>query len=93
MRVAARRLCREGTGMARYDTFIVRVWRSIGTDGPQWSARIEHVQRADSRQFGTVQALLDHLRAVAGPLPAQGGQAEPECPAHDQQRHEPQGGE
>ena len=97
-RVAARRLYRAGDGMARYDTFIVRVWRSVGVDGPQWSGRIEHVQQADTHQFGTVQALLDHLRTVAGPLPdaaiaPDGAQAEPEGPPHAQQRRKPQGGQ
>ena len=83
--------------MAQYDTFIVRVWRSVGTAGPQWRARIEHVQQADTRQFGTVQALLDHLRAVAGPLRDAATvldqeQAGPEGSTHAQQQHKPQGG-
>lgn len=57
--------------MAHYDTFIVRVWRSIGTDGPQWRARLEHVQQPGTMQFGSLEALLEHLRAVAGSLSAE----------------------
>ena len=54
--------------MAQYDAFVLRVWRSIGERGQQWAGRLEHVQRAESIQFTSVDALVEHLYAIAGPL-------------------------
>lgn len=54
--------------MTEYDSFVVRIWRSVGRDGQQWAGRLEHLQRAERLQFATLDALLEYLRAVAGPL-------------------------
>lgn len=54
--------------MAQYDAFVLRIWRSIGEQGQQWAGRLEHLQVADSLQFSNLDALLEHLRAIAGPL-------------------------
>lgn len=54
--------------MAQYDAFVLRIWRSIGEQGQQWAGRLEHLQLADSLQFSNLDALLEHLRAIAGPL-------------------------
>lgn len=54
--------------MAQYDAFVLRVWRSIGEHGQQWAGRLEHVQRAESIQCTSVDALVEHLYAIAGPL-------------------------
>ena len=54
--------------MAQYDAFVLRIWRSIGEQGQQWAGRLEHLQLADSLQFSNLDALLAHLRAIAGPL-------------------------
>lgn len=71
--------------MARYDSFVLRIWRSSGPQGPQWSARLEHVQQAGLLQFRSLEALLAHLRTVAGPLRAEpSGQDDPGSPRPDE---------
>ncbi len=54
--------------MAEYDALILRIWRSMGIAGPQWCARLEHVQRAGITQFNSPEALLEHLRQIISPL-------------------------
>jgi len=56
--------------MARYDSFLLRIWRSGGERGPQWAIRLENVQHGDQTHFASLDALLAHLRAIAGPLAA-----------------------
>ena len=53
--------------MGRYDCFILRVWRSLGEDGEQWAARVEHVSGAEALRFGDPEALLQYLRERIAP--------------------------
>jgi hypothetical protein len=55
--------------MAHYDSYILRIWRSISPTGAQWAARLEHMQHGESTQFASMEVLLAHLRHIAGPLP------------------------
>ena len=54
--------------MAHYDSYLLRIWRSAGDLGPQWAIRLEHMQQGEQHNFSSLEALLSHLRAVAGPL-------------------------
>ncbi len=54
--------------MARYDSFLLRIWRSVGDGGPQWAIRLENLQHGDQRHFTSLEALLAYLRTIAGPL-------------------------
>ncbi len=52
--------------MTRYDAYVLRFWQSTGKDGPQWKGRIEHLGRGESVQFDNLEALLHHIRTIAG---------------------------
>lgn len=54
--------------MAQYDSFLVRVWRNVGHEGPQWAARLEHLQSGESVAVATFTDLVELLGARAGPL-------------------------
>ena len=54
--------------MARYDSFLLRIWHSVGDGGPQWAIRLENLQHGDQRHFTSLDALLAYLRTLAGPL-------------------------
>lgn len=49
--------------MARYDAFILRVWRSGTADDRQWSGRVEHLPQGKILRFSSVAALLAYLAA------------------------------
>jgi hypothetical protein len=51
--------------MARYDSFIVRIWRSTANGKSQWTGRLDHLQKGISRDFTSLDALLEHLRQAA----------------------------
>lgn len=65
----------NGSNVAAYQSFLLRVWRSSRPNGRQWSARLEGLQGGDRWQFADVDALLSYLRALldadapAGPGP------------------------
>lgn len=48
--------------MARYDSYILRTWRSIGPHGAQWSGCLEHVQGGEALRFSDPRLLLSHLQ-------------------------------
>jgi hypothetical protein len=54
--------------MAEYDSFLLRVWRNVGHNGPQWAGRLEHLQRGECVAVSSLEELVEHLRARAGPL-------------------------
>jgi hypothetical protein len=53
--------------VARYQSFLLRVWRSSRTNGRQWSARLERLQDGERLQFANLDALLAHLRTLLDP--------------------------
>jgi hypothetical protein len=54
--------------MTHYNSFLLRVWRNVGEDGPQWAGRLEHLQRGESVPVSSLEELVEHIRARAGPL-------------------------
>jgi hypothetical protein len=50
--------------MARYDAFLLRVWRRAGEDGDQWAGRLEYLPAGLSLRFTDLDSLLIHLRAA-----------------------------
>ncbi|MGH2389773.1 MAG: hypothetical protein ACRDIE_16350 [Chloroflexota bacterium] len=60
--------------MARYDAYLVRVWRGEQQDGRRWACRLEHRPDGRCRRFGSLEELLDglrHLLATEGADPAE----------------------
>jgi hypothetical protein len=56
-------LSEGGPLIARYRSYLVRVWTSAGCDGPQWAARVECIQDdTEQRRFHDPDAMLDYLR-------------------------------
>lgn len=51
----------------RYDSFRLRVWRSIRLGRTQWSARLEELKDGRQTQFASLDALVAHLRARLDP--------------------------
>src|SRR5579859_5767689 len=51
-------------GIAHYDSFLLRVWRSSRHDRLQWSARLEGLQDGRHARFTSVEELLTHLRSL-----------------------------
>jgi hypothetical protein len=49
--------------MARYDAFVLRVWRSGTGDDEQWAGRLEHLPDGITCRFGSLAALLTYLGA------------------------------
>lgn len=47
--------------MARYDAFVLRVWRSGAGDDAQWAGRVEHLPDGVTLRFGSLASLLDYL--------------------------------
>ena len=47
--------------MARYDAFVLRVWRSGTGDEEQWAGRLEHLPDGTTFRFGSLDALLAYL--------------------------------
>lgn len=56
--------------MARYDWYILRIWRTGGRGGEQWAARLEVMPDGESARFNQPEVLLDHLRALIQPAKA-----------------------
>lgn len=51
--------------VARYDAFLLRIWRSgTGMGDGQWSARLEHLPDGQGLRFRDLELLLAHLRAT-----------------------------
>jgi hypothetical protein len=78
---AAQEPWRKEAYIAHYDSFILRVWRSVGDQGHQWSGQLDHVQRRQSWRFTSLDDLIQHLRrtvdsSIGGivimPMPATG---------------------
>jgi hypothetical protein len=60
--------------MARYDAFVLRVWRSGTREEEQWAGRLEHLPDGATFRFGSLDALLAYLGAeLAGAATAQPG--------------------
>jgi hypothetical protein len=59
------------TAIARYRSYLVRVWIGGAYDGPQWAGRVECLH-GDPRpmRFNDMEAMLDYLRTE---LQRQGG--------------------
>lgn len=51
----------------RYDSFRLRVWRSIRLGRTQWSARLEELKDGRDTQFASLDALVAHLRMRLDP--------------------------
>ena len=49
--------------MARYDAFVLRIWRSGAGDEAQWAGRVEHLPDGGSLRFSSLAALLAYLGA------------------------------
>ncbi len=49
--------------MARYDAFVLRVWRSGTGDEGQWAGRVEHLPDGMTLRFGSLATLLAYLGA------------------------------
>jgi hypothetical protein len=49
--------------MARYDAFVLRIWRSGTGDEEQWAGRLEHLPDGTTFRFGSLAALLAYLGA------------------------------
>lgn len=52
--------------MPEYDAYLLRLWRSTGSTGRQFAGRIEHLGKGEITQFTDLEALLQHIRRVAG---------------------------
>jgi len=61
--------------MPHYEAVIVRIWRSNGACGEQWTARVEHIQQGVRLQFTDIDELLAYLRRLAAPTAAAHTQA------------------
>ena len=53
----------EGAPVARYDAFVLRVWRSGTGDEGQWAVRVEHLPDGMTLRFGSLATLLAYLGA------------------------------
>lgn len=53
--------------MARYDWFILRIWRSGRRAGEQWAARLEQMPGGQSLRFTEPGDLLSYLAATIDP--------------------------
>ena len=61
--------------MSRYDAYILRFWRSSGTDGPQWTCKLVHLGEGETAQFDDLEALLEHIRTIVGEVSDRDGTA------------------
>jgi hypothetical protein len=67
--------------VARYDAFLLRIWRSgTGTEDGQWAIRLEHLPDGHGLRFSDLDALIAHLRTLLhqGGAPPAGPRAEPD---------------
>ncbi len=61
--------------MSRYDAYVLRFWRSNGVDGLQWRCQMVHLGHGDAVEFADLEALLRHVRSIAGEPAWQAGPA------------------
>ena len=61
----------KGVRTIAYDSYILRIWRNVAPDGPQWRCRVEHLPSKEIRQFNELGDLLAYLKAAAGMQQAQ----------------------
>ena len=55
--------------MARYNSYLIRVWHSKRHEQEQLAIRLEHVQDGTSTQYAEVDELLDAIRALLNRSP------------------------
>ena len=53
--------------MPAHDTYLLHIYRSRAVSGWQWAARLESLPGGESWRFNDPEALLAHLRSIAGP--------------------------
>ena len=54
--------------MARYDAFLLRIWRSgDASEERQWAIRLEHLPDGQGVRLRDLEALLAYLRGVLHP--------------------------
>jgi hypothetical protein len=58
------RLESEGLRMARYDSFLLRIWRSTRQDGSQLAAHLQHLQSGESIRYADSESLLAYLSTL-----------------------------
>lgn len=61
--------------MARYNWYILRIWRSGRTGGEQWAARLEQMPDGASLRFSEPEDLLSYLAAAIVPAARDAAQA------------------
>ena len=44
------------------DTFIIRLWREMGPDGPRWRGQVQHVQTGERISFADERTMLAFIR-------------------------------
>ncbi|MDB5075561.1 MAG: hypothetical protein JWO42_1740 [Chloroflexi bacterium] len=52
--------------MARYDAYLLRIWRSGDEEHGQWALRLQHLPDGTSVRFSSLESLLAHLRSTLG---------------------------
>ena len=52
--------------MARYEVFVLRIWRNRALCGQQWAAHLERLPGGPSWRFRSAERLLAHLAAELG---------------------------
>ena len=50
--------------MARYDSILLRFWRSSRSEGSQLAVRLQHLQSGESVRFEDGESLLAYLRTL-----------------------------
>jgi hypothetical protein len=50
--------------MARYNAYLLRLWRDGRADGDRWAARLEHLPRGDALHFTDRAALLAYMEEL-----------------------------
>ncbi len=53
----------------RYHVLVLCLWQELDAAEPTWRFSLESLQATDRRGFGSLEALIDHLRAlIAAPV-------------------------
>jgi hypothetical protein len=60
--------------MARYDVFLLRIWRTREGSAERWAIRLEHLPDGQVARLDCLEALVAHLVAV---LPERASEQEP----------------
>ena len=50
--------------MARYDAFLLRIWRTGEGNEGRWAVRLEHLPDGQGARLDSLEALVAHLVAV-----------------------------